>query len=152
MIQNLIKKSYNDIFNTLYKITNGKVILSGSLSLKYQNIIDRDVNDLDINILHTDWEMYKTELSNSFRIYPNLKIKNKILQYDVYTCFDIETKLNEFHLFVNYSNDIFDTINQIRVLKPSYHLIDKQMILDSGQDIDKHSADIACIKSYLNEN
>jgi hypothetical protein len=152
VIQNLIKKSYNDIFNTLYKITNGKVILSGSLSLKYQNIIDRDVNDLDINILHTDWEMYKTELSNSFRIYPNLKIKNKILQYDVYTCFDIETKLNEFHLFVNYSNDIFDTINQIRVLKPSYHLIDKQMILDSGQDIDKHSADIACIKSYLNEN
>ena len=152
MIQNLIKKSYNDIFNTLYKITNGKVILSGSLSLKYQNIIDRDVNDLDINILHNDWKMYKTELSNSFRIYPNLKIKNKILQYDVYTCFDIETKLNEFHLFVNYSHDIFDTINQIRVLKPSYHLIDKQMILDSGQDIDKHSADIACIKSYLNEN
>lgn len=151
MISNLIRKSYNDIFNQLYKITNGKVILSGSLSLKYQNIIDRNINDLDVNILHTDWNLYRAKLHNTFRIYPNMKIKYGILDYDVYTCFDVETKLNEFHLFVNYSDDIFNTINEIRVLKPEYHLVDKQMILDSKQDIHKHSIDVDCIKRYLNE-
>ena len=151
MIKNLIKKSYNDIFNRLYTITNGKVILSGSISLRYQNIIDRDVSDLDVNILYDDWQFYKTELQNHFRIYPNVKIKYGILHYDVYTCFDIETKLNEFHLFVNYSNDIFDVINDIRVLKPSYHLIDKQMIFESGQEVHKHSIYIDFIKLYLNE-
>lgn len=151
MISNLIKKSYNNIFNQLYKITNGTIILSGSLSLRYQNIINRDINDLDVNILFDDWQLYKSELYNSFRIYPNMKINYGILHYDVYTCFDKETKLNEFHLFVNYSNDIFDAINDIRVLKPSYHLIDKNMIYESGQDVDKHLNDINCIKNYINE-
>lgn len=80
-----------------------------------------------------------------------MKINYGILHYDVYTCFDKETKLNEFHLFVNYSKDIFDIINNVRVLKPSYHLIDKKMIYDSGQDIEKHSMDINCIKMSLNE-
>lgn len=151
MISNLIKKSYNDIFNRLYNITDGKIILSGSLSLRYQSIISRNVNDLDVNILFDDWESYKSELYNTFRIYPNMKINYGILHYDVYTCFDKETKLNEFHLFVNYSKDIFDIINNVRVLKPSYHLIDKKMIYDSGQDIEKHSMDIDCIKMSLNE-
>jgi hypothetical protein len=151
VINHLIKKSYNNIFNQLYKITNGKIILSGSLSLKYQNIIDRDINDLDVNILSEDWEQYKYELQRIFRIYPEMKIKYDILHYDVYMCLDKETKLNEFHLFVNYSNDIFDVINEIRILKPSYHLIDKQMIYKSGQDTDKHLTDINLIKSYLNE-
>lgn len=152
MINNLIKKSYNTIFNQLYNITDGKIILSGSLSLRYQNVINRDVNDLDVNILLDDWELYKSKLYNSFRIYPNMKINYGILHYDVYTCFDKETKLNEFHLFVNHSNDIFDVINGIRVLKLHYHLIDKQMIYDSGQDIEKHSMDIDFIKMNLNEN
>mgnify|MGYP006892314663 CR=1 FL=1 len=93
MINHLIKKSYNNIFNQLYKITNGKIILSGSLSLKYQNIIDRDVNDLDVNILSEDWEQYKSELQRVFRIYPEMKIKYDILHYDVYMCLDKETKL-----------------------------------------------------------
>lgn len=151
MIGNIIKQSYNQIFTQLYKITNGKIILSGSLSLKYQNIIDRDINDLDVNILSDDWESYKNELYKSFRVYPNMKINYGILHYDVYTCFDKETKLNEFHLFVNYSNDIFDVINDMRVLKPSYHLIDKNMIYESGQDVDKHLNDINCIEKYINE-
>jgi len=102
VIDHLIKKSYNNIFNQLYKITNGKIILSGSLSLKYQNIIDRDINDLDVNILSEDWEQYKSELQRVFRIYPEMKIKYDILHYDVYRCLNKETKLNEFHLFVNY--------------------------------------------------
>ena len=151
MISNLIKKSYSDIFNELYKITNGKIILSGSLSLKYQNIINRDINDLDVNILAEDWIVYKAELQKLFRVHPTIKINYTTLKYDVYTCLDIKTKLNEFHLFVNYSNNIFDIINDIRVLKPKYHLIDKQMIYESGQDIVKHLNDIELMKLYLNE-
>ena len=151
MISNLIKKSYSNIFDKLYTITNGKVILSGSLSLRFQNIIQRDIHDLDVNILLNDWELYKSEISKHFRVHPNFKITYDILKYDVYTCFDKETKLNEFHLFVNHSNDIFDVINDIRVLKPEYHLIDKQMIYNSGQDIEKHLSDILLIKSHINE-
>jgi hypothetical protein len=145
------KKSYIDTFNKLYEVTNGSVILSGSMSLRYRNIIDRDINDLDVNILIDDWNLYKNTLQKHFRIHPNFIIKYDILHYEVYTCFDIKTKLNEFHLFVNYSNDIFDVINGIRLLKPSYHLIDKQMIYDSGQDVEKHLSDIESIKSYLND-
>jgi hypothetical protein len=151
VIKLLIKNSYNEIFNQIYRITDGKIILSGSLGLKYQSIIDRNINDLDMNILATDWEMYKTKLEKRFRIYPSVKIKYGVLEYDVYTCFDKETKLNEFHLFVNYSNDIFNLIDKIRVLKPEYHLIDKQMMYESGQNPDKHLMDILDIKKYLNE-
>ena len=151
MIDNLIKKSYKDIFDKLYTLTNGSVILSGSLSLKYRNIINRDVNDLDVNILIDDWKLYKTQLQKCFRIYPNFIIKYGILDYEVYTCLDKDTKLNEFHLFVNHSTDIFDVIDGIRILKPDYHLVDKQMIHDSGQDVEKHLSDIELIKSYLSE-
>jgi hypothetical protein len=151
VIKHLIKNSYNEIFNQIYRITDGKIILSGSLGLKYQSIIDRDINDLDMNILAKDWETYKNKLEKRFRIYPSVKIKYGVLEYDVYTCFDKETKLNEFHLFVNYSNDIFNIIDKIRVLKPEYHLIDKQMMYESGQNTDKHLLDIVDIKTYLNE-
>ncbi len=152
MINNLINPSYSNIFDILYKITKGRIILSGSIGLKYRNIIQRNINDLDVNILSDDWELCKPEFQKYFRIYPNVKINYDILKYDVYTCFDSKTKLNEFHLFVNYSDDIFDVIDNIRILKPSYHLIDKQMIRDSGQEIEKHSTDIELIKKYLNEN
>jgi hypothetical protein len=151
VIKNLIKKSYSDIFDKLYEITNGRVILSGSLSLRYRNIINRDINDLDVNILIDDWKLYKNTLQKCFRIYPNFIIKHSILHYEVYTCLDKDTKLNEFHLFVNHSTDIFDVINDIRILKPDYHLVDKQMIYDSGQDVEKHLNDIELIKSYLSE-
>jgi len=149
VINSLIKNSYSDIFNELYKITNGKIILSGSLSLKYQSIINRDVNDLDVNILVEDWDTYRNVLEKEFRIYPTSQLRYGDLRYDIYTCFNKHTKLNEFHLFVNYSNDIFDVINDIRVLKPSYHLIDKEMIAKSGQDVEKHLNDVEVIKKYL---
>lgn len=151
MIKHLIKNSYNEIFNRLYRITDGKIIVGGSLGLRYQKIINRDINDLDMTILASDWKLYKSKIEKAFRVYPGVKIKYGILEYDVYTCFDKETKLNEFHLFVNYSNDIFNLLGDIRVLKPEYHLVDKQMMCDSGQDSDKHMLDIVDIKKYLNE-
>ena len=151
MIRNLIKNTYSEIFNQLYKITDGKVILSGSLGLKLQNIIQREVNDLDVNILSSDWVIYKEIIEKSFRIHPGLEIRYGILEYDLYTCFDKITKLNEFHLFVNYGKDVFITLNNIRVLNPKIHLIDKEMIMKSGQDVDKHMLDIILIKNHLHE-
>jgi len=152
VIKNLIEGSYNDIFNHLYDITDGKVILSGSLGLKMQNIIKREVNDLDVNILSSDWEIYKNSIEESFRIHPSIQVRYGILEYDVYICFDKITKLNEFHLFVNYGKDVYITINDIRVLNPKIHLIDKEMIAKSGQDVNKHEEDIVLLKKHLNEN
>ena len=151
MIENITTSSYNEIFNQLYKITDGKVILSGSLGLKFQNIIERDVNDLDINILYPDWLIYKSELEKSFRIYPGVQIRHGELEYDVYTCFDKKTKLNEFHLFVNYGNNVFILKENIRILSPQVHLLDKEMIMKHGENPDKHIEDINLIKAYLNE-
>jgi hypothetical protein len=151
VIKNLIGGSYNEIFNQLYQITDGKVILSGSLGLKLQNIIQREVNDLDVNILSSDWVIYKEIIEKSFRIHPNLEIRYGILEYDLYTCFDKINKLNEFHLFVNHGKDVFITLNNIRVLNPIIHLIDKEMIMKSGQDVDKHMQDIILIKNHLYE-
>lgn len=152
MIKNLIKNSYSEIFNHLYDITEGKVILSGSLGLKLQNIIKRDVNDLDVNILVSDWKIYGSEIEKSFRIHPSIEIRYGVLEYDVYSCFDKKTKLENFHLFVNYGQDVYITLNGIRVLNPKIHLIDKEMIAKSGQDVIKHQEDISLIKKYLNEN
>lgn len=152
MIRNLIKDSYSKIFNHLYDITEGKVILSGSLGLKLQNIIEREVNDLDVNILAPDWKVYRGEIEKSFRIHPSIEVRHGILEYDVYSCFDKKTKLENFHLFVNYGQDVYITLNGIRVLNPKIHLIDKEMIAKSGQDVVKHEKDISEIKKYLNEN
>jgi hypothetical protein len=152
VIKNLIKNSYSEIFNHLYDITEGKVILSGSLGLKLQNIIKRDVNDLDVNILVSDWKIYGSEIEKSFRIHPSIEIRYGVLEYDVYSCFDKKTKLENFHLFVNYGQDVYITLNGIRVLNPKIHLIDKEMIAKSGQDVINHQEDISLIKKYLNEN
>lgn len=152
MIENITTSSYNEIFNQLYNITEGKIILSGSLGLKMQNIIERDVNDLDVNILHLDWLIYKNQLEKSFRIYPGIQIRHGELEYDVYTCFDKKTKLNEFHLFVNYGSNIYVLKDNIRILAPKFHLLDKEIIMKHGENSDKHLEDITLIKSYLNEN
>ena len=151
MIENITTSSYNEIFNQLYQITEGKIILSGSLGLKKQNIIKRDVNDLDVNILYVDWEVYKSQLEKSFRIYPGVQIRHGELEYDVYTCFDKKTKLNEFHLFVNYGSDIYILIDNIRILTPKIHLLDKEMIMMHEENPEKHIEDISLIKAYLNE-
>lgn len=151
MIKNLIRGLYSDIFSELYEITEGKIILSGSLGLKLQNIIQREANDLDVTLLSSDWEVYNKAIKNAFKVYPNVQIRCDKLEYDVYTCFDKATKLNEFHLFVNYGDDVYITLNNIRVFNPKIQLIDKEIIMKNGQDGDKHTQDILQLKAYLNE-
>jgi hypothetical protein len=155
VIKHLLRESYNEIYNQLYNLTSGKIIIGGSVSLRLQSIIDRNLNDLDVNILYDDWIVYKSSLETKFKMYPSIQIKYKELKYDVYNCFDKVTKLNEFHLFVNYGCNIYNVLNlnknNVRVIKPEYHLMDKKMIFESGQDINKHLNDINSIQKYLNE-
>ena len=151
MIKGLINDSYNEIFNNLYTITDGNIILGGSISLSLLGILDRPSNDLDVMLTNQDWLRYKSKIEKYYRVYPNVQIRYGILEYDVYTCFDKVMKLNEFHLFVNYGQNIYMNFNQMRVFTPKIHLIDKEMIAKSGQEYEKHIEDIKYIKKYLNE-
>jgi hypothetical protein len=151
VIRNLIKDPYCKIFNHLYDITEGKVILSGSLGLKLLNIIKRDTNDLDVTLSPSDWKKYKGVIEKLYRVYPGLQLRYGGLEYDVYTCFDKITKLNEFHLFVNYGENLYVKLDNIRIFNPNIQLIDKEMIVKSGLDDSKHMEDILLIKSYIYE-
>jgi hypothetical protein len=153
-----IKKSYADIFEDFYNITNGDIILAGSLSLKMQGIIDRDINDIDLNISKSDWYEYNSQIIKKYKIYyegtisllPRLKY-----EYIINKCLNKQNK-NEFHLFINnidtkleYNTIIYNN-TPIRVRKPELVLLDKEcMLLDDTTG--KHTLDIAIIKKYLNE-
>jgi hypothetical protein len=152
MIKHLINESYNQIFNRLNDITEGNIIIGGSTSLVILGIIDRKCNDLDVMLTNDDWIKYKIKLESNFRIIPTLEFRCGELNYDVYTCFDKITKMNEFHLFVNYSEKIYLNYNGFRVFNPKIQLIDKEIIAKSGQEPEKHIQDIEHIKKYLNEN
>ena len=152
MIKGLIDNSYNEIFNNLHKITEGNIILGGSAALSIQSIINRIPNDLDVMITSSNWLKYHSQLEKNFRIHPT--IKRTIfdgLEYDTYTCFDKVTKLNEFHLFVHYNENIFKTINGIQIINTDIILRAKRMLCKIEQDFEKHSNDIELIEIFLNE-
>jgi hypothetical protein len=151
-----IKKSYSDIFEYFYNVTNGDVILGGSLSLKLQNIICREVNDLDVAINKSDWDNYEHKIIKKYKIYYgqliNLPPK---MNHRVCTCFNMENK-NEFHLFINNIEiDMFNIIIYnnipIRVFKPELHLLDKEYMLTDNVNNMKNMSDVDSIKKYLNE-
>jgi hypothetical protein len=152
VIKNLIKDSYNKIFTDLYKITDGKIILGGSTSLSLLGILNRESNDLDVMLTNEDWLNYKSLIEFTFRVYPSLQIRDVYLEYDLYTCFNKITKLDKFHLFVNYGQNVYVNFNGIRVFNPEVQLLDKEMIAKSGQESIKHLHDIELIKKYLNGN
>jgi hypothetical protein len=66
---NILKDPYNDIFNNLYELTEGNVIIGGSLSLKLQGVITREIEDIDVNVLKSDWDRYEFILNKKFRMY-----------------------------------------------------------------------------------
>ena len=151
------KDSYNKIFSELYNITNGSVILGGSLSLYYMKIINRNPNDLDVTMTLDDWMLYKKNIEKHFRVIPNVKMSYDGFEYEVYNCFEIKNKINEFHLFVNYDSNIFDMVDDLRILNPVYLLKVKELILkenqlyENGELSEKHISDITSIKQYLND-
>lgn len=152
---NILKDPYNDIFDDLYELTEGNVIISGSLSLKLQGVITREIEDIDVNILKSDWDRYEFILNKKFRMYRGIHIFKPSLGFDfeVYTCLN-NNRLGEFHLFVNHVNDIYNLIEfenkPLRVLKPEFMLKDKQWILETEPELDKHRRDVESIKTWLN--
>jgi hypothetical protein len=152
---NELKAPYNDIFNDLYTLTEGNVIIGGSLSLKLQGVITREIGDIDVNILKPDWDKYEFILNKRFRMYPGIHILNPKLgfNFEVYTCLN-SNSLGEFHLFLHYVNDIYNIIEfenkPLRVLKPEFMLKDKQWILETEPELDKHRRDVESIKTWLN--
>lgn len=159
MIQTMlpfIRKSYMDIFDDFYNITNGDIILGGSLSLRLQGVIDRDINDIDLNITKSDWDKYQSDILKKYKIYygPTLNLYPH-MEYRISTCLTKENK-NEFHLFINNIEDnlfnivIYNDIS-IKVLKPELHLLDKQCMLLDDPNNEKQLSDIKSIEIYLNE-
>lgn len=147
-----LRKPYYLIFERLYTITNGRIILGGSASLKYQNVIVREVNDIDVNILYDDWKLYEVDLCKHFKFYKQKKIVNNKLgfEFDSYLAIDKELNRN-FDLFINFKNDFYNTKNEIRVVKPEFMLLDKQWILETEPDLHKHQLDIDSIKKWIDE-
>jgi hypothetical protein len=152
---NTLKDPYNDIFNDLYDLTEGNVIIGGSLSLKLQGVISREIEDIDVNILKPDWDKYEFTLNKRFRMYRGIHIFKPSLGFDfeVYNCLN-NNKEGKFHLFLNYVNDIFNVIQfedrVLRVLKPEFMLKDKLWILETESELNKHRQDVESIKIWLN--
>lgn len=150
-----LKQSYNDILFDIYKITNGNIILGGSLSLKLQGIIDRDIDDIDLNILNSDWSLYESLLNKNYKIYPQSILNlEPNLKFRICTCLT-KQNINEFHLFINYiESNLFNLIEyneyKFRVLKPELHLLDKLCMLEDEPTNSKILYDIECIKQFLN--
>ena len=151
-----VRKSYVDIFEEFYNITNGDIILGGSLSLRLQNVIDRNINDIDLNITKSDWDKYESDIVNQYKIYqgPVLNLRPH-MEYRICTCLTKQNQ-NEFHLFINnietnlYNIVIYNDVT-IKVLKPELHLLDKECMLADDTTNIKNISDIESIKKYLNE-
>jgi len=151
-----IKKSYANIFEDFYNMTNGHIILGGSLSLRLQGVIDRDINDIDLNITISDWNIYKSQITKKYKIYHGALLNMyPHMEYRISTCLTKENK-NEFHLFINnietnlYNIIVYNDV-VIKVLKPELHLLDKECMLADDITNIKNISDIKSIKKYLNE-
>ena len=151
-----IKKSYVDIFEDFYNITDGNIILGGSLSLKLQGIIDRDIDDIDMNITISDWNTYQSQITKKYKIYHGAVMQlHPMMEYRISTCLTKQNN-NKFHLFINnIETNLYNTIAYnnalIKVLKPELHLLDKEYMLMDDITNTKNISDIESIKKYLNE-
>ena len=151
-----VRKSYAEIFEDFYNITNGDIILGGSLSLKLQNVIDRDINDIDLNITKSDWDKYQSQITKKYKIYyGNVLNLHPYMEYRISTCMT-KANQNEFHLFINnIETNLFNIVNyndiKIKVLKPELHLLDKECMLADDITNFKNISDIDSIKRFLNE-
>jgi hypothetical protein len=149
-----LDESYNQILNDLITITENNIIVGGSVSLVLQNAINRNVNDIDVNIDTDCFIKYEPILKKYFNFYfmgiGNMYIKNNI----IYTCKHLKTK-KLINLFVtenviNYIKEIPYNHSKIKIIDAKHILLDKIDMVNRNQDIKKHSVDIIEIKNYLN--
>jgi hypothetical protein len=149
-----LNDKYNEILNDLVSITENNIIIGGSTSLILQNAINRNVNDIDVNMDDDCFTKYQSSLEKYFNFYfmgiGNMYIKDNI----IYTCKHLKTK-KLINLFVtknvvNYIKEIDYNEIKIKIIDVKHILLDKIDMVNRNQDIEKHSADIIDIKNYLN--
>lgn len=149
-----LNKKYNEILNQLMDITENNIIIGGSTSLVLQNVINRPVNDIDVNIDIHCFIKYQSILEQYFNFYfmgiGNMYIKNNT----IYTCKHLKTKklINLFvtENVVKYVKEIDYNGDKIKIIDVNHIFLDKMDMVNRKQDIDKHSADVVKIKKYLN--
>jgi hypothetical protein len=143
----------NEIINELIETTNNNIVIGGSCSLYLQGAINRDTNDLDVNISKESFEIYQSKLEKIFNFYlmgiGNMHIKNNT----IYTCKHLKTK-QLINLFVtenleNYTTKITYKGNELVVISMQDILLDKQNMVSNKQEPDKHLRDINSIKTHL---
>jgi hypothetical protein len=149
----ILKKDFKKPIEDFYNITEGNVIFSGSLSLKLLGIIDREINDFDLNITLDNWIKYKTKLDPIFKFYPGVRLNYGWFVVDTYTCFTNTNK--QFHVFVDIIGQEYMEIYiegiKCKLLNPELVLKHKDIILKEESYLTKHVSDIKLIKNYLNE-
>jgi hypothetical protein len=153
-----IKPAYKKILKELYDITEGNIVIGGSLSLKLRGIIDREINDIDVSLTESDWLKYKPTLNKNFKFYsPTLIInKDNTQNNTILTCLP-KNKNNQFHLFINhidypYETIIIDSI-KYKLISEQFILKDKLWMLEDNRNSqsDKHIKDVENIKKWLNK-
>lgn len=149
-----LNQQQNEILNDLINLTENSIIIGGSTSLVLQNIIDRKINDIDVNISENNFIKYQSILETYFNFYfmgiGNMYIKSNT----IYTCKHLKTK-KLINLFVTkdvakYVKEIDYNHTNIKIIDAKHILLDKTDMVTRKQDIDKHRADIIKIKKYLN--
>ena len=153
-----IKPPYKEIFKELYDITEGNIVIGGSLSLKLRGIIDREINDIDVSLSESDWLKYKLILNKNFKFYsPTLIInKDNTQNNTILTCLP-KNKNNQFHLFINHIDFPYETmiINSIKykLISEQFILKDKLWMLEGNHNTEsaKHIKDVEDIKKWINK-
>lgn len=149
-----LNEYHNEILTDLVNITENNIIIGGSISLFLQNIIDRKINDIDVNISDSDFIKYQPILETHFNFYfmgiGNMHIKNNT----IYTCKHLKTKklINLFVTknLVNYTKEIDYNNTKIKIINERDILLDKLDMVNRNQEIEKHSKDISRITNHLN--
>lgn len=149
----ILQQDFKKPIEDFYKITEGNVIFSGSLSLKLLGIIDRELNDFDLNISLDNWVKYKPKLDSIFKFYPGIRLNYGWFVVETFTCFTNTNK--QFHVFVDLLDQEYEEIYiegiKCRILKPELVLKHKDVILKEEPYLIKHISDMKLIKNHLNE-
>lgn len=142
-----LSNTNNKILNEFYYLTDGKITLGGSSVLKINNIIDRNVGNLNLVLFESDIE-YFDKISEKYELLfvtnQLYGLKNKIYwfkKYGVngvfYICNDMG--YDEFH----FSNNILRvaTIENLKYNK-------EELVKNGDSNSIKHFRDIECINEF----
>lgn len=136
---------------SIYDVTNGSVIITGSFALKCLGIIDRKINDIDLKIHINDWNEYKLVIFTNYKIKFLTSFYHNGFKSDVYNIefngynFEINTVNEVGYAHKNIDGYIFKIDTAANILSNK-----RTMVGSYGINIKKHLEDIELIESFLN--